>query len=97
MHSPRTGAEYLRLKKRRKRNAAQMRRLRDRRDAEGRCRTCKNPVAISEKTGRPAKLCAGHLAADWNRKLPYILPWETNDPLRKSLEQRLEYPLGDLP
>jgi hypothetical protein len=44
------------------------------------CWQCSKPVAISERTGRPSKLCDVHLAVDRVRKqekkgLGYVLPW----------------------
>lgn len=70
-----TGADYLRSKKRRKRNAVHMRQQRERCDALGQCRQCRRRVAVSWRTGKRAKLCRRHLAADWNRKMIYPLPW----------------------
>lgn len=81
-------------------NAERMRLLREERDRKKRCRTCGKAVAKSARTGKPAKLCSGHLAADMLRKLIYILPELVPDTRRQGVESQLCYPLawrGHLP
>jgi len=80
-----TAADLVRERKRRKRNANHMRRQRERCDALGQCRQCWRPAAL-KPTGKRAKLCKVHLAADWNRKLPY--------PLALEVQGELWYPLA---
>lgn len=64
---------------RRKRNAARQRALRAERAKRKRCRTCGGRLAKSGRTGRQAKLCKRHLAADSRRKKNLrqviALPW----------------------
>jgi hypothetical protein len=74
------------MKQRRKKMADWKRDQRADRDARGVCRTCEAPVALSARTGLPAKQCSRHLACDVRRKTVYILPWEVG--------REIEYPLG---
>jgi hypothetical protein len=60
---------------RRKDNAARQATLRARRDAAGECRTCGAPAVVSARTGRLAKQCSRHLAADKERKEVLELTW----------------------
>lgn len=53
---------------RRRRAAAKQDRLRARRAQEGKCRRCSEPVAVSARTGRPARMCRKHLDEDGKRK-----------------------------
>jgi len=53
---------------RRKRNARRQRELREERDKAKKCRACGRPVAISKKTGLPARQCRRHLGRDSKRK-----------------------------
>lgn len=60
---------------RRKRNRERMARVRKGFKRKNGCRVCGDVVTVSERTGRPSSLCAGHLAADRARKTPPELPW----------------------
>lgn len=67
----RKGAE----KARRKKNADRQARIRERRDAAGQCRTCGEPAAVSDRTGKLAKQCRRHLKLDTERHAVIELPW----------------------
>lgn len=92
-------SQKLRLIVRRRNNAALQRRVREQRDRDGKCRTCGDPAAISERTGKLTKQCDRHLKMDVARKEIYILPLEvTFRPHRGPPSSELEYPLsGALP
>ena len=53
---------------RRLRAAAKQARMRLKKAKAGTCRRCPEPVAIGERTGRPARMCRKHLDEDGSRK-----------------------------
>jgi hypothetical protein len=70
---------------RRKRNRERMAKIRAQRKRKRRCRNCDKPVTVSPRTGRPARFCKKHLAAERARKTPPELPWTVpadQDPVR---------------
>lgn len=54
-------------------NANRMALLRKERKREGRCYVCGETAAVSDRTGRVARLCDRHLAMDASRKIPALL------------------------
>lgn len=80
------------LKLRRLQNAEWQRRLREDRDRRRACRTCGDPVGISERTGKPTRQCPKHLAGDVARKAIYILPFQCPEAKARG-KFDLEYPL----
>jgi hypothetical protein len=80
--------------------AVRKRRIREDRDAHGKCRTCGEPAAVSKLTGQLAKQCKKHLACDVGRKLRvvgYMLDGSDKYPLTWHGRPSREYPPRWLP